>query len=155
NTCGDCNGGWMSQIEQRAIVSATSLIQGRPCVLDSKAQKALAALFCLITIRAEFSELSTLVVPTSDRTWLKDHLEAPALWQIWINRYTGSEPESHWCRHYGLRLQSSPDDQIGSSECNTQTTTLVLGQLCVHAFSSTFFYRIQRLSRTNVQNLAA
>jgi hypothetical protein len=66
----------------------------------------MAALFCLITVRAEFSELSTLSVSVDDRTWLKEKMEPPPLWQIWIARYVGTEPETHWCRHVGMQLVS-------------------------------------------------
>jgi hypothetical protein len=99
----------------------------------------MAALFCLITVRAEFSELSTLSVSVDDRTWLREKMEPPPLWQIWIARYVGIEPETHWCRHVGMQLVSSPDVKLDTHECNTQTTTMVLGELCAHAFSSSVF----------------
>jgi len=133
------NGGWMSQIENNSKAYATRLIHGAEHILDPKGQKALATLLCLITIRVEFTELNTLSVTSDDRTWLRENLEPPPLWQIWIARYIGNQLESHWCRHYGMQLVSSPDDHAGPGECNTQTTTLVLGQLCAHTFSSSVF----------------
>jgi hypothetical protein len=139
NSCADCNGGWMSRIEQRAKAYATPLIQGTTCALDERGQRALAALLCLITVRTEFAELNTISVSKEDRDWLREKMEPPPLWQIWIARYIGTEPENHWCRHFGMQLVPSPDVKLETPECNTQTTTLVLGQLCAHAFSSSVF----------------
>src|SRR5436309_1950120 len=35
NTCGACNGGWMSSIENSAIPFATPLILGKNCLIDT------------------------------------------------------------------------------------------------------------------------
>src|SRR4051794_2418422 len=48
NTCGRCNNGWMSEIENSAIVVATPLILGQQCLLGVFARWRLASLLCLI-----------------------------------------------------------------------------------------------------------
>jgi hypothetical protein len=139
NTCAECNSGWMSRIENNAKPCATPLFQGIEHIFDLKSQRAIAALLCLITIRAEFTELSTVSITDADRTWLREKLEPPPLWQIWIARYIGDQPESHWFRHYGMQIVSTPDEAAEPGGCNTQTSTMVLGQLCAHTFSSSVF----------------
>jgi hypothetical protein len=137
NTCRTCNGGWMSRLEAAAIPGMTPLLLGQPAVLRTIDQRIIAALLCLITIRVEFADLATLAVPPEDRTWIKEHLLPPMSWRIWIARYDGSQSGQHWCRHHGMSIVSSPDESGGSYQCNTQVTTMVIGQLCAHLFSST------------------
>lgn len=139
NTCGDCNKGWMSRLEQASIPIAAPLFLGQTILLQTFEQRILAALLCLITIRVEFTDRATMATPQEDRQWLKEKLEPPPAWRIWIARYDGTESDRHWCRHHGMQIVSSPDESVGPNKCNTQTTTLVIGKLCAHLFSSTVF----------------
>jgi hypothetical protein len=72
-----------------------------------------------------------------DRRWIRETLEPPPMWKVWIARYVGDAPGAHWCRHYGLQLVSSPDELVPHHVCDTQATTYVMGQLCAHVFGST------------------
>jgi hypothetical protein len=146
NTCLACNGGWMSRIESSAKDPMIPLVKGLPFaedspglsfMLNSRGQSALATLLCLITMRVEFSHLATLAATPQDHEWIRTALEPPPFWKIWIARYIGQNPGAHWCRHYGLQLVSSPEEQVASHKCDTQATTFVMGQLCAHIFSST------------------
>lgn len=143
NTCVVCNGGWMSQIEQRSKSVASGLIGGNEMRIDEEAQRDLAALFCLITMRVEF--LSTMrSIAQFDRDFLRTRQYPPANWRIWIARYAAdaSQYADLWCQHYAaqafvhrvgeqVRLPSS----VGELNCNFQVTTMVLGSLLVHVFS--------------------
>jgi hypothetical protein len=149
NTCRRCNGGWMSQIESNAIGPSVPLIQGKPFaaevgqhsyMLNAWGQRAIASLLCLITMRVEFMHPPTQAASVTDRTWIKDKMEPPPFWQVWIARYSGTKAAEHWCRHYGLDLVSSPSEIRSAPKCNTQATTYVLGQLCAHVFSSTVLH---------------
>lgn len=136
NTCGDCNSGWMSQIENDVIPTATALINGKDFLLDEQSQCKLAAFLCLISMRVEF--LGTLrAIPSADRLYLKERREPPSSWMIWITRYAGDKPGEHWSRYCGMQLESAPAEKVGPEHCNTQVTTLVIGKLCAHLFSST------------------
>jgi hypothetical protein len=144
NTCLKCNRDWMRNIEESAMAPIIPLIQGAreqsalpSTMLNASGQRALAAFLCLITIRLEFTNPETQAATPSDREWLMEKLEPPPFWQIWIAEYTGRDPGEHWCRHSGLQLVSSPDEVMGSYKCDTQVTTLVIGKLCAHTFSST------------------
>ena len=140
NTCKKCNSGWMSGIENAAIRFAPPLIKGEDFQLTEEAQRTLAAFFCLITMRLQFLG-AMRPIPAWDRLYLKEHLEPPPLWFVWIAEYIGEKPDDHWSRFCGLQVvspnDSTPADKIGTDYCNTQCTTLVIGKLCVHLFSST------------------
>jgi hypothetical protein len=138
NTCVKCNGGWMSRIEASALEPTVRLIYGERFDLDMQSQRKVASLICLTTIRAEFANQNTIAIPQSDREWIRTNGEPPPMWRIWIAKYSGNNPGDHWCRHIGIRLTSSPQDVAGAQKCNTQTTTLVWGRLCAHAYSSTY-----------------
>src|SRR5215207_4394777 len=154
NTCAECNGSWMSRIEQAAIPVAAPLMRGDAVLLDTIGQRLLASLLCLITIRVEFTDPATLATPKEERDWLRLRGEPPPNWKIWLARYAGEEPHQHWCRHNGLEIVDSPETPEGgyTPKCNTQTTTLVFGELCAHVYSSSVWtdfrgYEGVRLSR--------
>jgi hypothetical protein len=126
----------MSIIEDEAIPVASSLIKGETFLLDEDSQHKLAAFLCLISMRLQF--LGRMhAIPAVDRLYLKENGCPPALWAIWLARYAGEKPDEHWSRFLGMQLGSTPTDKVGPDHCNTQVTTLVIGKLCAHLFSST------------------
>ncbi len=100
-------------------------------------QMLLATLLCLITMREEFGAVPLMVAASDeDRNWLRHHLHPPwETWQVWIARYAG-QPDQHWAYHLPMHIDSSETSETGPDKVNTQTTTLVIGQLCAHLFSS-------------------
>jgi hypothetical protein len=122
--CAACNQGWMRHIEEAAKSATTALMRGDPVWLDSRSQRAIAALMCLISVRAEFSHLSTKAESPSDRDWLRTNLEAPPLWKIWIARYVGPNADRHRLRHFGLQIVSSSDEQVALGVCNPKRPLL-------------------------------
>lgn len=137
NTCIDCNGGWMSRLEQANIHQMSALLTGQPAVLQPVDQWLLASLAALITIRFEFTDPQMQAVPVEDRSALVATGHVPFdTWRIWIARYVGDNPEDHWCRHFGMQVVSSPQKPPRPHKCNTQVTTMVIGKLCMHVVSS-------------------
>jgi hypothetical protein len=65
-----------------------------------------------------------------------DNPEPPANWKIWIGKYGGPETTMDQ-QHTPMQIVSSPDVTVGVEHCNTQVTTLVVGQFYAHLFSST------------------
>ncbi len=137
NTCRDCNSGWMSKIESASKLATTRLMRGEPLILDRVHQMLVATLLCLIAVRNEFSALAARGVSEGERTWLRTKLTPPWNWQIWIARYRSLRPNEHWCLHLPMHIASTPTAETGPDKCNTQTTTLAIGQLSAHLFSST------------------
>jgi hypothetical protein len=136
NTCGKCNSGWMSGIENDVIPAATQLIKGETFRFGESNQRQLAAFLCLISMRLEFLGIMR-AIPAIDRHYLKDHLEPPVMWTIWVAAYAGAKPDEHWSRYCAMQVGSTPADIVGPEHCNTQVTTLVIGKLCAHLYSST------------------
>jgi hypothetical protein len=134
NTCKPCNGGWMRHIEEAAIPIMQPLLAGTPCSLDTDYQRILATLLCLVSMRIERAS-NMKAIPPEDRNWLMTCSEPPTHWKIWIAQYQGAPIIDE--RYTAIQIASSPDVPAGVEHCNTQVTTLVIGQLCAHLFSST------------------
>ena len=136
NTCLTCNGGWMRLIEENTMPFLDLLILGKPHSLDLVEQQMLAALLCLVSMRLEVSwREGPKAIPQSDRDWLMEYPEPPPNWKIWIGKHIGVNAIDQ--QHTPMQIASSPDISIGAEYCNTQVTSLVVGQLYAHLFSST------------------
>jgi hypothetical protein len=134
NTCKQCNEGWMRHIEEAAMPIVQPLLAGVACSLDTDYQRILAAFLCLVVMRIEAgSKLKS--IPAEDRYWLMNHSEPPSHWKIWIAQYYG-EPLNDQ-RYTAMQIASSKDVQASEEHCNSQVTTLTIGNLCAHLFSST------------------
>jgi hypothetical protein len=132
----------MSGIESDAIPVTSPLITGVDLMLDEIGQRKLALLLCLITMRTEF--LSNMrAIPESDRRFLMERRELPPLWSIWITKYGGDKSAENWSRYTGMQIalesaaKLQPPNEVGPYHCNSQCTTMVIGKLCAHVFSST------------------
>jgi hypothetical protein len=137
NTCIACNGGWMRYLEEAAKPVASALILGNHRVLSPLDQSQLAALFCLINCRVEFTDRTLMAIPASDRDWLRTNFAPSPNWHIYIARYCGAYPGTHASYHWGMRMVPASAEYSPSNECNTQISTMVVGGLCVQLFSST------------------
>jgi hypothetical protein len=133
NTCRSCNGGWMREIEEASMADMPSLLLGNPRLLSVASQKSLAAFLCLVTMRVE-STSQMRTIPQSDRDLLRTQREPPSYWKIWIARHEGNARMDE--RFTAMQIASSPDTPMGVEYCNSQVTTLVIGHLCAHLFSS-------------------
>jgi hypothetical protein len=85
----------------------------------------------------ELTHPPTMAVPPEHRRWLMDKVEPPPGWVVYLARYTGTNWRKYICRHYGMQLRPSPDGDVDTHVCDTQTSTFVIGQLCGHTLSST------------------
>lgn len=126
----------MSGIEDDAIPVTTALVNDEPYTLDEESQRHLAAFLSLISMRLEFLGRMR-AIPATDRLYLKANRLPPPSWMIWIAKYAGEKADEHWSRYCGIQVGLTPADKVGPDYCNTQVTTLVLGKLCAHLFSST------------------
>ncbi len=139
NTCIVCNSGWMSTIENIAKRPMTMLMCGEPLLLTTINQLHIASLLCLIAMRNEFNYLGVRAISDAERDWLRMKLTPPWNWQIWLSRYVGRSQRECWYWQFPMHVSSSPPSETGPHKCNTQTTTLAIGQLGAHLFSSTDF----------------
>jgi hypothetical protein len=134
NTCGKCNGGWMREIEETNMSLVPPLLLGHPHLLQSFGQRLLATFLCLVSMRIEISSVTVGSIPKAERDWLKQNYEPPANWRIWIARYKG---EPLMDERFAAMQIASKTVKPSIEHCNSQVTTLVIGQLCAHLFSST------------------
>jgi len=138
NTCKRCNSGWMSRIEDAAIKPMTPLIFSMDAPLRMDDQRAIAALLCLINMRLEFLG-EFRAIPALDRAALRETGLPPAGWCMWLAKFTGKSADDLVSRYNALMagMLTKPEN-VGPEYCNTQVTTLVIGQLCAHLFRSSF-----------------
>jgi hypothetical protein len=128
----------MSRIEDAAIKPMTPLIFSVDVPLRMDDQRAIAALLCLINMRLEFLG-DFRAIPASDRATFRQTGLPPAGWCIWLAKFTGERADDLVSRYNALMagMLTKPKN-VGPEYCNTQVTTLVVGQLCAHLFRSSF-----------------
>lgn len=88
--CGDCNGGWMSEIEAKALPYVAPMIKGEQIRLDRDAQNAIATWAALKAVVARYSHSPPL--PTIEDEWMewfRSKRTIPKSWQVWLSAYRG------------------------------------------------------------------
>ena len=147
--CERCNNGWMSRLENEARTCVTHMITGASFHLGADQQSALASWAMLLAIVAEFTDRITLSVPATDRKSLMTTLVPPArTWRIFVARCRAPEWRFRY-RHHGLSLVDitgltniprgpvvPPPYSSSAPTCNTQASTFGIGELLIHAVSS-------------------
>lgn len=137
--CGACNHGWMSTAQERAKPLIIPLITGEPTEIDQNAQTVISMWATMAIMVGEFREKQHAVIPAAERQYLMNHQKAPPNWRIWIGNYKRDKWQARWF-HNTLPILTEkhiPDvANDGTPRPNTQTTTFVVGQLYIHAMSS-------------------
>ena len=134
NTCLKCNAGWMRRIEEATMPFMAPLLLGQQHLLDTFSQRLLATFLCLVSMRVRLST-EMRANPQTDRDWLRFKFEPPPNWQIWIAQYEGKSRMDEL--YSGIQVSLTPAMPISPNPYNTQVTTLVVGRLCAHLYSST------------------
>lgn len=134
NVCMQCNGGWMSKIEQDSKPIVTTLINLQEAQVDLPKQKLIAAWATLLSVMGEYTDLRTQSIPAEHRYFLKNSLQPPVGWRIWIGSYQGSQWKQRY-RHHGFQC-FSPTCTPAKPGFNTQFSTFVIGGLLLHIAST-------------------
>ena len=137
--CIDCNNGWMSRLQQAAKPVLLPLIQGDPTRLSRQNQRLVARWATMSVMTSDFIDPNKQAVPIEDRRQFSKTGEPPAdTWKIWIGRFQRQEWRGYWV-HNSIPIGDNEEElgvtEEGHPHPNTQTTTLVFGELYVHAFS--------------------
>jgi hypothetical protein len=143
NTCIKCNGGWMSLLETASLPIVRPLILGEPSVLDTDGMNLLAPMLALVSIRVELTAKTMRAVPQDEIKHLKDMMRPSVNWRIWIARHSGRNLTDYSYRYTAMQIESTPTAVFGPEHCNTQVTTLVVGQLYAHVLFSTVWPNFQ------------
>lgn len=137
--CNRCNSGWMGTAQERVQPHLVPLVTGNTSEVNRYAQTVLSMWAAMAIMVGEFRERAHAIIPAEERRYLMDYRKAPPHWRIWIGDYERDKWRSRWF-HNTLLVQTpehvpeGADD--GVSRPNTQTTTLVVGRLYIHAMSS-------------------
>lgn len=138
--CGQCNGGWMSDLQQRAKPLLLSLIHGEATALDADSQKIVAGWIAMtVTVAEYFGRKENITITASDRQHIRRTQTPPSRWKIWIGHYTRGNWKPHLV-HNTFPISSSKHrikrNELGSPRPNTQTTAFTVSQLYIFAASS-------------------
>jgi hypothetical protein len=133
----------MRHVEEAARPSVSRLMLGQPFLLDTFSQRLLATFLCLVSMRIELGGQVPRVIPDSDHRYLMQHREPPSNWHVWIARLVDDHANNYWFGHIPMQYVAAPSEPslkavtAGPEYSNTQVTTLIVGKLCAHLFSST------------------
>lgn len=139
--CADCNNGWMSSLQVDAKPILLPLIGAEPIQLFRRQKAILSTWVSMFTTVAEFRDKTgmAIAIPERDRVWLRARRSVPQHWRIWIGHHIRSSWNGIWV-HASVPVGSEEYVPDGAGRKrpipNTQSTTIVLGQLFIHVFSS-------------------
>jgi hypothetical protein len=136
--CKNCNGGWMSRLQKSAKPLLAPIITGGTTVIEEPAQHVIARWATMTAMTLEFYFKPLVGVSQEQRRSFKEKQQPPEGRQIWLGRFQ-SQRLTRWCEHnaFTLTLKSTPSDAGNASGCNSQISTIVMGELYLHVFSST------------------
>jgi hypothetical protein len=113
------------------------LILAEPFVLDTSGMQMLAAVLALVSVRIGLTAKVMRAVPQSEIQQLMHNARPSENWRIWIARHAGANLKDYLYRYSAMQIVSEPTAASGNEHCNTQVTTLVVGQLYAHILFST------------------
>lgn len=150
NTCLNCNSGWMRDIEEYAKPYITGLMRGDRLLLEAAHQYAIAAFLSLVSIRIDTSNKLAHPIPIEDYQHLIEKREPGPSWMIWIMKFTDGVGDDYWYNHFPMAMKAFPEGilktmspqqlSLTAEDTNTQVTTIVVGRLCAHIFSTTAYH---------------
>ncbi len=137
--CASCNNGWMSRLQENAKPLVLALVQGKSTILSQKDQYTLATWCAMSVMTSDFFIPDRHAIPQIERDLLRTSTQIPNdTWKIWIGRFIRKDWVPHWTKNSMPIVDGDVDENAPLPPPNTQSTTLVFGELYVHAFSSVF-----------------
>jgi hypothetical protein len=107
-------------------------------VISADMQRILATWAAKTVMTSEQLSQHLAVVQQSERTWLKDNLEPPRGWNIWIGSYSGIQwRDLALFQHQGALTVPSVDNNA-ATEHNLELTMIGMGQLLFLVINSTW-----------------
>jgi hypothetical protein len=143
--CATCNSGWMSRLQERAKPIVLALVRGTETTLSVRDQDLLSAWATMSTITSEYFNPSQVAISARHRRRFWKTQRALKNWKIWIGNYRRGEWKPYRAHNAWTYVKSSRPRRKPPPP-NTQTTTLVFGQLYLHVTSSEISNIIKRLA---------
>jgi hypothetical protein len=132
-----CNGGWMKKLEDEVSDWGSRMILGESVRLTPERQAILATWAAKTAIMMEFNDVATRGTSKAQYRHIYEHNEPPPVTLVWIGRYEGQQWKSRF-RHIGWLSRMREDPPVHhASRMNSQTTTIVCGQLFIHVAATT------------------
>ena len=151
-----CNDGWMSDIQAAVKPTVIPMIEGKSVLLRREQQRTFAAWVAMAAMCSEQGDKDWVSIREKDRTWLyKKKVPPQNNWKIWIGRYRRGKWRPHWV-HHTLRIVKRERGEIpflGKQFFNTQSTTYTVGELLIHAISSSWPPCVSRFHFRNADDL--
>ena len=142
--CEACNNEWMSGIQSAVKPYLVPMLNGASIELSRRTQRLLAAWVAMATMCAEYTDRQTVAIAQTDRDRLFDAQVPPSHWRIMLGRFK----RGTWRGYYVHNVlpfveENAPKAKPGTlTPPNTQTTTLVVGEVYFHVMSSTIARRM-------------
>lgn len=136
--CRQCNGGWLSQLEESVRPTLVPLITGERRNLTEIEQVLLATWATKIAMVAEHFRPIDDGILQDERTWLMNELTPPAKWFVWIAAYNGKEWGNLSIAQIRAALNPTPVTRPSDAAYYGQVTTFGVGHVlfCVVSGSS-------------------
>jgi hypothetical protein len=133
--CGECNHGWVSEIDNAAAIVLTPLLQGKQRRLSSEDQGTLATWAfkagCVIDAAALGGGGPRF--PQADRSWLREHRCPPEMCAAWITSWPGTM--TAWTHFWGIDMLKPGELKSGS--VNAYGATIALGPIVLRVYATT------------------
>ena len=126
--CETCNNNWMSQLQTRAKPTILALVRGEWPLIAATERRALAAWCTMFSMVIEFADPPTRASTPAERAYLKERLEPPPNWTVWIGRALDGDVWRGAWNHFGMgapAARSAEGAITRTGECDTQSTAAV------------------------------
>lgn len=136
--CRECNGGWISRLEQNLKPLVSNLILAEEAIVKHDVMTDLAAWAAIVSIMAEFDDTKTQAIPKADVEYIFQHRRPPPHWKIMCGQYIGSRSAPTRYHHTSaLAGNIHKINKIEHRKPNVQISIHILGKLIIYAASST------------------
>jgi hypothetical protein len=133
--CRDCNGGWMSRLEEAAKPLLVPLILGGSALLGAEDRQLLATWALLRVIMAEYIDPTQISAPEAHRRWVFKERKPPRHGvYIWMAGYEG-EDSAGFYRH--VPLASHLASNYRPEQVNSYGVTFGIYKLVFQVFGAT------------------
>ncbi|MGE0610743.1 MAG: hypothetical protein AB7O70_00205 [Hyphomicrobiales bacterium] len=155
--CVPCNTTWMSQLQNDSKDFLVPLLLGQNVSLHRRAQTLIATWATMFTMVAERFDTNQkmISIPNQQLLTFKRIKRPPKGWKIWVAP-TSVESNGTFSRStvpVSANDKMPEKDADGRDLPNTQTTTLRIGKLLIHTFSSVHAGTVKRKSLSGVTQI--
>lgn len=128
--CIDCNGGWMSGLQNNAKPYLVPLLDGDWSNFDENSIPSIVAWCAMFCMVYEFADPKTVVISSEERKKFFETKSIDKRWSIWVGNHEPSRQGGVQANHFGFKILDSKKEVIQV----LQTTGFSVGRLFIQAF---------------------